>query len=138
MSFTLYACFRRSALMALLTAVLLFPPDTPAQSTAALQGTVTDPAGAAIANAAVTIHNEGTGEERAITTDQVGLYLAPSLPVGRYRVTVRAPGLQTTTVSDLVLEVGRTVQQNFTLPVATAAAEVQVVAESAILSIWVC
>lgn len=98
-----------------------------AQSTGAIQGTVTDQSGAAVPRAAITVHNEGTGEERSTLTDDAGLYLVASLPVGRYKMTVKATGLQATTVTGLVLEVGRTVRQNFDLQVAAANTEVQVV-----------
>src|SRR5579863_10328060 len=53
-----------------------------AQSTATIQGTVTDPTGAAIPNATVTIKNQATGEERTTQTDSAGIYVAPSLTVG--------------------------------------------------------
>jgi hypothetical protein len=77
-------------------------------------------------NAAVTVHNEGTGEERSTLTDAAGLYQVPSLPVGRYRVNVKAPAFQAATATGLILDVGRTVEQDFKLQVATASTEVQV------------
>ena len=105
---------RASALLLLSVCVLL------AQSTGTIQGTVTDPSGAAVPKAGVTVRNMATGEERSFTTDESGLYAVPSLPVGHYSVTVKAAGLQSTTVNDLVLEVGRIVAQDFHLPVAAA------------------
>jgi hypothetical protein len=101
-----------------------------AQSTGTIQGTVADQSGAAVPNASVVVHNEGTGEERPTVTDSSGLYQVPSLAVGRYRVTVKAPGMQQMIAGPLQLEVGRTVQQNFIVKVATASETVQVVAES--------
>ncbi len=98
-----------------------------AQSTGAIQGAVTDQSGAAVPKAAITVHNEATGETRSTLTDDSGLYLVASLPVGRYKISVKATGLQSTTVTDLVLEVGRTVRQDFNLQVAAASTEVQVV-----------
>jgi hypothetical protein len=74
-----------------------------AQSTGAIQGTITDPSGAAVPKAVVTLENQATAEQRSTITDDTGRYLAPSLPVGTYRVAVKAPGLQTTTVAGLVL-----------------------------------
>ena len=49
-------------------------------------GTVTDPTGAVISNAKVTLVNEGTGLTRTVTTDANGEYTAPSLPTGSYTV----------------------------------------------------
>ncbi len=97
-----------------------------AQSTAALQGTVVDSSGAALQGARVTARNTGTGEDRTTQTDDQGAYLLPSLPIGNYRVEVNAPGLQTTSASGLVLEVGRTVRQDFTMKVASATETVEI------------
>ena len=49
-----------------------------------ISGTVTDPAGAAIANAAVSITNRGTGFRRTGTTGNSGLYRFNLLPLGTY------------------------------------------------------
>jgi hypothetical protein len=88
---------------------------------------VTDPSGAVVPRAAVTVHNESTGEDRATLTDSAGLYQVPSLAVGRYRVSIKAPGLQPVAAAGLVLAVGRTVEQDFQLKMATATTEVEVV-----------
>jgi hypothetical protein len=111
---------RGCALMLLVAAAAL------AQSTGAIQGQVTDSSGAAIANASVTVHNEATGEDRGTVADGSGIYVVPSLAPGRYTVTSKAPGMQTTAATGLVLDVGRTVQQNFQMQVATATQTVQV------------
>src|SRR5437660_577412 len=47
-------------------------------------GTVTDPSGAAIPNAKVTVTNTGTNLSVSTTTNQSGLYVAKELPVGTY------------------------------------------------------
>ncbi len=104
-----------------------------AQSTGVIQGSVTDATGAAVPKASVTVKNIATGEERTFTTDETGLYVVPSLPVGHYEVRVKAAGLQSTTAMDLVLEVGRTVQQDFHLAVASATQTIEIVANSPVL-----
>ncbi|HEY1241152.1 MAG TPA: TonB-dependent receptor [Bryobacteraceae bacterium] len=104
-----------------------------AQSTGTIQGVVTDPSGASVPKATVTVRNMGTGEQRSFTTDASGLYVVPSLPVGHYAVTAAASGLQSTTVNDLVLEVSRVVQQDFRLPVAAASSSVEIVATTAVV-----
>ncbi|HUI56535.1 MAG TPA: TonB-dependent receptor [Bryobacteraceae bacterium] len=104
-----------------------------AQSTGSIQGKVTDQTGAVVPKAAVTVHNEGTGEDRSTLTDDAGLYQVPSLPIGRYRVSVKAPGLQPVAATGLVLEVSRIVEQDFQLQVAAATTEVQVVGSAPLI-----
>src|SRR5215470_17937822 len=60
-----------------------------------VQGTVTDPQGAAISNAKVTVTNPGTNYSTTVTTNSTGNYTAKELPVGAYKVTVEAQGFKT-------------------------------------------
>ena len=53
-----------------------------AQSTATLQGAVTDPSGAIVSGAKVTVRNQATGAERIVQTDSDGNYQAAALPPG--------------------------------------------------------
>jgi hypothetical protein len=57
-----------------------------------LTGTVTDPSGAVVPNAAVTLKNEATGSARNTTTNASGAYRFALLPPGNYTVTVTAQG----------------------------------------------
>ena len=66
-----------------------------AQSTATLRGTVTDPQGAVTPGASIVIRNQDTGVERTVFSDESGVYVAPSLPPGRYRLEVQLQGFQT-------------------------------------------
>src|SRR5215470_14663519 len=61
-------------------------------------GTVTDPSGAAVANASVTIKNVATGVERSAETNADGLYTAPQLIPGSYEITVTSSGFATAVV----------------------------------------
>src|SRR4029079_14710903 len=72
-------------------------------SGATLSGTVSDPSGAVIAGAQVSIVNRQTGDARAVTTDTSGLYSAPNLLPGTYDVTVGATGFSTTKQTDIAL-----------------------------------
>lgn len=107
---------------------ILFAASAFAQSTAAVQGTVTDATGAVLPNAGITVRNQSTGEQRSTVTDSAGQYLVPSLPVGAYRIEVKAPGMQTTVVNQLALPVGTTVRQDFSLMVAAANQSVEITA----------
>jgi hypothetical protein len=118
----------------LLLALVLSVCAMMAQSTSTIQGIVADPSGAAVPNATITVRNVATGEERSFTTDESGLYAVPSLPVGRYSVTAKAAGLQTTTVNNVVLEVSRVVQEDFHLAVAAATESVEIVATAPVIN----
>ncbi|HKW25014.1 MAG TPA: carboxypeptidase-like regulatory domain-containing protein, partial [Terriglobales bacterium] len=68
-------------------------------------GTVTDPSGAVISGAKVTVHNAATGLDRSTQTSADGTYSIPELPIGSYTVTVSQPGFQTFTVRDVPVNV---------------------------------
>ncbi|HZS07746.1 MAG TPA: TonB-dependent receptor [Blastocatellia bacterium] len=104
-----------------------------AQSTSTIQGAVTDPSGAIVSGAKVTVRNQGTGVERVTQTDSDGNYQVAALPPGVYRVEVQASGFQTQAATDLTLEVGRTVTQNLQLKVGGVGETVSVIAESAVI-----
>ena len=55
-------------------------------------GTVSDPNGAVVAGAKITVKNTSTGLERTTTTDSEGNYTVAELPVGPYEVRVEQPG----------------------------------------------
>ena len=57
--------------------ILLFAAQAVAQSEATIVGTVTDPSGAAVANANITITNLDTGLSRTINTSGDGQYRRP-------------------------------------------------------------
>src|SRR3954447_9982825 len=96
----------------LLFAVLIFSCVAFAQSTGNIQGNVTDASGAAVAKAKVTIHNTATGVDRVVTTDSDGNYLAASMPLGTYSVTIEAPSMQKQVMNNVQLDVGSSVPVN--------------------------
>jgi len=86
-------------------------------SGATITGTVTDPSGAVVPNAQVAIANTATGITTNVTTNTAGLYTAPNLLPGPYRVTVAAKGFQTEARTGLTLTVGEEQELNVTLRV---------------------
>ena len=64
-------------------------------STGSIQGTVTDPNGAVIPNAAVTITNKATGQALKVNTSGSGTFTSGPLVPGNYEVKVEAQGFQT-------------------------------------------
>ena len=104
-----------------------------AQSTATLQGTVTDPTGAVMPNAKIVVRNQATGIERTTETDSDGNYQVAALPVGTYHVEVQAQGFQTQVASDLSIEVGRTVVHNFQLVIGGIEQQVNIVSDTSVV-----
>src|SRR5271163_4758342 len=68
-------------------------------------GTVTDPSGAVVAGAKVTVKNAGTGLERSTGTSADGSYALPELPIGTYSVTVVQTGFQTFVATGVTVDV---------------------------------
>src|SRR6266851_6439071 len=102
-----------SALVILAVTIAASPANAQA-SGATLPGTITDPTGAAIAGAKISIANKATGVNRDVTTDSAGFYSAPNLLPGLYDVTASASGFSTAKQADLTLTVGA--QQTLNLP----------------------
>ena len=67
-----------------------------------LRGTVTDPNGAVIPNAAVKITDQVTGLSRDLTTDAQGNFEATALKAGTYKITLTATGFKTAEVEAVV------------------------------------
>src|SRR6266853_4322037 len=99
-------------------------------SGATLSGTITDPSGAAIAGAKVSVTNRATGVSRVVTRDTAGLYSAPNLLPGPYEVAASASGFSTTKQADLTLTVGAQQVLNLSLKIGEASQTV-VVTEAA-------
>ena len=65
------------------------------QSTATVQGSITDSKGAIVPNATVVVRNKATANERTTQTDSDGNYQVAALPVGLYTIEVRASRFKT-------------------------------------------
>src|ERR1700693_4234544 len=72
--------------------LLLYGTALAQTSTTSLQGTVTDPTGAAVANATVELVNVDSKTQRDANTDAQGEYRFQFLPPGTYTLTVSAAG----------------------------------------------
>jgi Carboxypeptidase regulatory-like domain len=91
-----------------------------------ITGPITDPGGAVVPGAAVTVTNEGTGMVRRATTRSTGDFNAP-LGVGSYRIGVRAKGFEIYDQTGLHLSAHQTINLNFGLVLGTTATVTQVV-----------
>src|ERR1700734_2299896 len=85
----------------LLAALFLCGPAFSQYDTGSIAGTVVDQHGGALANAAVTATNQGTGQVHETTTNEQGVYVFPSLPSGKYRVEAIQPGFAAGVVSEI-------------------------------------
>lgn len=73
---------------------------------ATLTGTVTDPTGAVVPNASVTVHNNETNTDfRTVQTDASGNYTVTNLPAGNYTVTVKNAGFRAYSAGNVVVHV---------------------------------
>ena len=89
-------------------------------ATGAVRGTVTDAQGALVANAKVTITETAKGTARTVKTNAEGVYQAPSLDPGTYKVEVVAQGFDRLVADQVNVSVGQTVEYDAHLKVGTA------------------
>src|SRR6266853_5384355 len=116
---------RRSLLLSclLFTAAILIPVPGLAQShanTGTIEGLVTDPSDRPVPKAEVTITNTGTNFARMLQTDDEGRFRGLLLPLGPYKVTVKAPNFGVAVREGLDLAVG----QSISLPIALSLSQV--------------
>ena len=71
-----------------------------------IRGTVSDPSGAMVPGAGIMIEAVSTNEYWRLVSSSAGLYNAPNLPVGRYKVTVTSPGFSTAERTNIDVQVG--------------------------------
>jgi hypothetical protein len=116
----------------LLFAVLLaFPLSALAQFNASVQGTVTDPSGAVIPNATVTVTNQATLVGRSTQTSSNGFYNVTALPPGTYTVQVKVSGFETSTSTGVVVDAEQPRGLNVQMRTGTASETVQVTENTA-------
>ena len=94
-------------------------------STGSIVGTVTDPSGAVVGAAKVTITNKATGQVIPTTTTSTGTYASGALAPGEYRVRVEGQGFKTTEFS-VIVQVNTTSSGNVKLEVGQSAQVVEV------------
>ncbi len=98
---------------------------------ATLQGTVTDPTGATIAGASLTLKNVDTGVERAASADSAGHYIFQFLPPGKYVLATKATGFKTDQREGITLSLGDNSKLDIELALGQATETVTVAGEVA-------
>jgi carboxypeptidase family protein len=116
-------------LRALLFLIVLVPIAVSAQDTGAITGTVHDSSGAVVPGATVKITSAAGGNDRTLTTNSDGDYLAAGLPGGSYDITVSAAGFKTFKAKGVALRVAQKARVDTTLTVGQIATEVVVQGE---------
>jgi Carboxypeptidase regulatory-like domain/TonB dependent receptor len=103
------------------------------QITGNIRGTVTDPSGAVIRGATVTVKQAETGLSRSTTTDRDGNYVLLELPVGHYRLHVAAKGFQEYVQDGITLNVNETASVSPRLAVGSEQQRVLVSADAELI-----
>src|SRR4051794_20010555 len=101
--------------------------------TATLTGVLTDPLGAAVANANVKLSNQATNLESTALTDGEGRYSFSALRPGTYVFTASAPGFKQYVSSGLVLQVNQAARVDVQLSVGDVSERIQVTAAAPML-----
>ena len=103
------------------------------QITGNIRGTVTDPSGAIVQAATVTVRHTETGLVRSSTTDRAGNYLLLELPLGHYTLQVAAKGFETYLQQGISLNVNETAVVPIRLAVGSEKEQVQVEADAELI-----
>ncbi len=120
--FRMMTCVFSTALVVLLSASVLFGQGNFGR----IFGTVTDPTGAVLPGAQISIIDKDRGLARSLVTDEVGLYNAPTLIPGTYTVRVELPGFRTLARENVVVEVGQEIRIDVAIQPGAAAETVTV------------
>ena len=119
--------FHRTILGAVLTTASWTPL---AAQNATLRGTVTDPSGAVLPGAKITIKNTDKGWTRTTTSNDAGDYVMPQLPPDPYAITVEHAGFKTEETKGIVLQVNQEARVNVALEIGSTQERVVVVSDS--------
>ena len=115
-------------LLVLLTVGLCaLPASGQVGSTGSLSGTVTDPKGAVVAGATVTVKNTATNQEFSTQTNNNGAYNVTALSSGVYTATIAAAGFKQAAVTEIKIDVGKASTINVELEIGSANETVTVV-----------
>ena len=98
-----------------------------------ITGTVTDPAGAVVANAPIEVKNSETGVVYQAATTATGNYTIPQIPVGTYEMSVTVPGFKKYVRQNIAIDVAQTARLDVGLEVGSSSESVTVTDQVSLL-----
>jgi Carboxypeptidase regulatory-like domain len=117
-------------LAALFSAAFVLAPSAWAQENATITGTVVDPTGAVVPNAAINLTNVATGQVRQAASNNSGIYIFANVGVGHFNLEATAPGFEKFSRTDIVVNTDQTLKEDVSLTVGNAAQTVTVQADA--------
>lgn len=110
--------------------LLVLAPRAWSQDNATITGTVADPTGAVLPNAAISLTNPATSQTRTSTSNSAGVYRFANVGIGTYTLTASAAGFQKYTKTDIVVNVAQTLEEDIALSVGSQGQTVTVEADA--------
>jgi hypothetical protein len=102
-------------------------------TTATILGTISDPTGATVSGANVTVTSLQTNVAVAVQTNDSGAYTVPNLNPGSYSITIKLQGFQTASVPNLAVSAGDRRRTDVTLVIGRASETVEITAMAPVL-----
>ncbi|MGB6692114.1 MAG: TonB-dependent receptor [Terracidiphilus sp.] len=115
---------------AIIAMLLPIAPGAWGQDNATINGTVLDPTGAVVPNAAISLTNPATSQTRQDTSNSAGQFRFANVGVGTYTLSTTVAGFQKYTKTGIVVNVAQSLEENITLSVGSQAQTVQVEADA--------
>ena len=123
----------RHALLIACAIIVFVPMNAGAQSQATLVGTVSDPTGASVPGAEVTVSNLDTGSERVVQTNEVGNFRVFPLNPGVYTVMATTSGFKTQIRDGVVLQVSDVIEVDFVMELGEVTETIEVTGAAPIM-----
>ena len=122
------------AFTVVLAAACLVTPGLGQSIFGTLLGTVTDPSGAVVPNAMITVTNQGENISHEVRSDAQGNYQAENMKAGIYTVSAKATGFKDMVLTDIRLDARQTVRADFKLTMGSTAEKVTVEANAELIN----
>jgi Carboxypeptidase regulatory-like domain/TonB dependent receptor-like, beta-barrel len=103
-------------------------------TTGSISGTVTDPTGAVVAGATITVNNPATGAERSVESNEQGAFNVAALQPGKYTITVDAKGFKKAVSRDIIVTVTQVAAVTIPLEIGSASETVTVSASQEVIN----